>query len=57
MTGQWGEPSSGPSFKIGLNVDGLDSGSVRVVKSVWYCKHIDIAFVTVISAWERQQHV
>jgi len=26
--------------------DGPDDGSVRVVKSVWYCKHIGIAFVT-----------
>jgi len=26
--------------------DGPDDGSLSVVKSVWYCKHIDIAFVT-----------
>jgi len=25
--------------------DGPDDGSVSVVKCVWYCKHIDIAFV------------
>jgi len=50
MTRQWGDPSwaaaSGPSFKVWLK----DDGSVRVVKSVWYCKHIRIAFVTTSSS-------
>ena len=35
---------------------GLSSFSVTVPNPL-YCKHIDIAFVTIISAWERQQHV
>jgi len=31
---------------VALKDDRPGDGSVRVVKSVWYCKHTDIAFLT-----------
>jgi len=34
---------------------GPDGGSMRVVESVWYCKHIDIAFITPSPMDERTE--
>jgi len=65
-TGQWGDPSSavssGPSFKMWLNDDGPDDGSVSVVKIMclvlqtrWYsiCYNITQSFFVPVF-WDGQ---